>query len=224
MAFSGPVPQVRSLVKPSPAPTPQWLRRMRESVLWEVRQYWPSTDIFRVLAYLAVLLNGERLSLGSPLCHLLLVWNLDSFPSKIWNWSLYTEDKKRLKKEEGHSRLADGTFNKQENLVARLVLGSHRTNRSPPLSAKVLRVYTEALTGVSHVFSPDGLNIWLSQGCIFEMASAVGIVGGANNPRTVEGARSLRLRGPAHWSTLLTSSRPPPTYMLCKHKSDSSCQ
>lgn len=130
MAFSGPVPQVRSLVKPSPAPTPQWLRRMRESVLWEVRQYWPSTDIFRVLAYLAVLLNGERLSLGSPLCHLLLVWNLDSFPSKIWNWSLYTEDKKRLKKEAGHSRLADGRFNKQENLVARLVLGSHRTSRS----------------------------------------------------------------------------------------------
>ena len=47
-----------------------------------------------------------------------------------------------------------------------------QNEQSPHPTARILKVYTEALTGFSHVFSPDGLNTTLlSQSCILENSS-----------------------------------------------------
>lgn len=40
------------------------------------------------------------------------------------------EGKKGLEKEAEHSRLVSGSFNKQEDLIMRLVLGGHMMSRS----------------------------------------------------------------------------------------------
>ena len=78
-----------------------------------------------------------------------------------------TEGTERLKKEVSHSRLVGGRFNKQRNL---------HTSPHPP--ARILKVYTEALPGFSHVFSGDGLNnTLLSQGCVPGTAPTEGTVG-----------------------------------------------
>ena len=50
----------------------------------------------------------------------------------------------------GHSRLVGATFSKQENIHTRPVLGSYKMIRPPHLPARILKVYTEALTGISH--------------------------------------------------------------------------
>ena len=73
--------------------------------------------------------------------------------------------------------MVGGRFNKEENLHMRLVLGGHEMrSRHPPV--RILKVYTEALTGFSHIYCPDGLsNTWLSQGCVLETALAVGMMG-----------------------------------------------
>ena len=58
-------------------------------------------------------------------------------------------------------------FNKQGNLHMRLVLGNHKVSRPPHLPARILKVYTEALTGFSHIYHPHGLNTTLlSEGCV----------------------------------------------------------
>ena len=68
------------------------------------------------------------------------------------------------------------------------------------LTAKILRVYIEALTGFSHVFSPDGLDsTLLSQGCILETAPTVGTVGRMYIPMTEERVRSFRMLGSSLW-------------------------
>ena len=59
------------------------------------------------------------------------------------------EGKERLKKEADHSRLAGGSFNKQENLHMRLALTDCKRSRSPHPPARILRVCIEALTGFS---------------------------------------------------------------------------
>ena len=66
-------------------------------------------------------------------------------------------------------------FNKQENLLIRLVLGSHRTSRSLHLPTSMLKVYIEALAGFSHVLSPDSPIITLvSHGWILGAVSGKG--------------------------------------------------
>ena len=46
------------------------------------------------------------------------------------------------------------------------------------LTCQILKVYIEALTGFSHVYCPDGLNITLlSQGCVFGTVLTVGMMG-----------------------------------------------
>lgn len=54
----------------------------------------------------------------------------------------------------GHSRLVGATFSKQENIHMRPVLGSCKMMRPPHLPARILKVYTEALTGLSHTDHP----------------------------------------------------------------------
>lgn len=83
-----------------------------------------------------------------------------------------------MKKEADDSILVGGRFHKQRNLCTRLVLGGCRVDR-------ILKVYTEALTGFSHVVTPDGLNsTLLSQGCVLELALTVGTVSRMSLPRT----------------------------------------
>ena len=116
--------------------------------------------------------------------------------------SPYTEGKEKPKKDADHSRLVGSSFYKQGNLHTRLVLSIHQMNRSlhPPTS--ILKVYIEALTGFSPVYSPDGLNnTLLLQGRVLETAPAMGMVGGIRIPRTREGWGALDCPGRAHKST-----------------------
>ena len=53
---------------------------------------------------------------------MLLFGNLRIFPGEIWNWPLYTEGKKRLKKETDHSRLLSSRFKKQGSLLNKACL------------------------------------------------------------------------------------------------------
>ena len=77
-------------------------------------------------------------------------------------------------------------------------------NRSPYLPARILKFYIEALTGFSHVFSPDGLNnTLLSQGHVLERAPMVGTVGRTYIPRTREGVKSFHCPGPHPLDDLL---------------------
>ena len=48
--------------------------------------------------------------------------------------SQHTESKERLKKAAGHSKLVDGSYNKQENLLMRLVLQGCKSSRFSHLS------------------------------------------------------------------------------------------
>ena len=122
------------------------------------------------------------------------------------------EGKERQKKEADHSRLVGGRFNKQGDLLTKLVLGSHKMNRSLPSSTKLLQVYIEALMGVQSHISPDGLkDILLSQGYTLERAASVWKVGRMCIPRMGLGWRPSKCPSPVQGSTgghalLITSS------------------
>lgn len=78
--------------------------------------------------------------------------------------------------------------------ITRLVLGGCRMSRSPYLPTRILKVYTEAFTGFSHVCHPDGLNnTLLSQGYILKNGSHFGNSGQNVQSKDGEGVRSLRL-------------------------------
>ena len=111
-------------------------------------------------------------------------WNLKLVPVRVWR-----DRRGRI------LRIGGGSFNKQRNLHVMFVPDSLKTNRSPHLPTRILRVYIEALTGFSHIFSPDDLNIFLSQGCILETAPNVEMVGEMYIPRIEEGVRSLQQPG-----------------------------
>lgn len=87
--------------------------------------------------------------------------------------------------------MVGGRFSKQENLHMRLALNGCKTSRSLHMPVRILKVYIKAFIGFSHVFSPDSLNILLSQGYVLETAPSVGMVGGTYIPRTEEGVKSL---------------------------------
>lgn len=91
----------------------------------------------------------------------MLICNHGHSPGEMCNWPPYTEGKERLVKKAGLSRLVGGRFNKLETLTYRLVLCGGKTSLSPHPPAKIFKVYREALTGFSHIYSPDGLNIAL---------------------------------------------------------------
>lgn len=81
----------------------------------------------------------------------------------------------RPKKEVNHSILVGGSFGKQGNWHTRLALGGCKMSWAPQPPTRILRFYTEALTGFSHVFHPDGPNdALLSQGCVLYEAPGAG--------------------------------------------------
>lgn len=53
-------------------------------------------------------------------------------------------------------------------------------SRSPHPSARILKVYIEAFTGLSHVYCPYGLNTLLSQGCVLKTALSLSGNSGQN--------------------------------------------
>ena len=93
-----------------------------------------------------------------------------------------------------------GLISKGTYLLTRLVLGGHKTSRSPHPPATILEVYIETLIGFSHVHCPDGLNnTLLFQGHVLEAASGVGKAGKMHIPRTGEGVRDRQLLRPSWW-------------------------
>ena len=83
--------------------------------------------------------------------------------------------RERYKKDADHSRLTGGSFDEPGKLHRRLVFHDCMTSISPHPPARNLTVYTEALTGFSHVFSPDGLNTTLlSQSLLLETSFPCG--------------------------------------------------
>lgn len=64
--------------------------------------------------------------------------------------------KKRLKRHKTPDCQIAGLINK--NLLRRSALCGLKTSRSPHLPVRILKVYTEVLTGFSSIFSQDGLN------------------------------------------------------------------
>ena len=91
---------------------------------------------------------------------LLLVHNpLWSFPGIICNRPTYVEGRERLKKEESHSRLVLDSFNNsKENLHMKLVLGRKQDKWIPVPTLQILKVYNEALTGLSYICPVDVFN------------------------------------------------------------------
>lgn len=91
------------------------------------------------------------------------------------NWPQYLEGKKGLKKDADHSRFVEVRFDKQGKLHKRVVLGTHKASRSLNLPARILKVYTETLTELRHIYCLDGLNnTSLSQGYFLENDSHCG--------------------------------------------------
>ena len=70
----------------------------------------------------------------------------------MWNWVPHTEGKERPKKEEDHSRLVSGRFNKQRTWNNKACLEWSKMSRSPHLHSRVLKVYIEGLTRFSNEY------------------------------------------------------------------------
>lgn len=116
----------------------------------------------------------------------MLVQNLRSFLSEIWNWIPYMEGKERPKKKVDHSRLVTGLISKGTCISGSSWLAARWVDLHIHLPEPW--VYIETLTGFSNVSSPDGLNnTLLSQGYVLEMASAMATVA-----RTFQGQKKSR--------------------------------
>lgn len=104
--------------------------------------------------------------------------NLESSPGEIRNRSPYMECKEGQKKGADHSRSVSGRELTQVQVLSWVSVGGADLQ---PLPARTLKIYTEALTGFSHLFSLDGLNNTLfSPGFILEPLLAMEMVGGTS--------------------------------------------
>ena len=82
--------------------------------------------------------------------------------------------REREKKEAGLSRLLDGGFINEGNILLRAVLVIHKMSRLPypGSSARILKFDIKFCTGLSHICHPDSLNnSFLSQGCLWASSS-----------------------------------------------------
>lgn len=128
--------------------------------------------------------------------------------AEIWNWPPVHWGRGETEGKADPSRWVGGGFNKQGNLRKRLVLGGRKMNRSPNPPSRILRVYREALTGLRHINSPDGLNTTsVSQGQNLENPLLVCERWAERTfPRAGEGVRSMWL--PRYSSRVNQRSRP----------------
>lgn len=93
-----------------------------------------------------------------PMAAIMLIHNLVSSPVLHEIHPSMMMSRRDRKKREDHSRLVGKRLNKQGNLHTRLVLGGHKMSRFTQPLTGFLKVYIEALTKFSHLFSPSGLN------------------------------------------------------------------
>lgn len=94
--------------------------------------------------------------------------------------------KERPKKEEDHSTLVDGRFNKQENLLMRLDLGGCKTSIPLHLPTRILKIYRETLTRSSvHGGWDSIITTFLSQ--VFILGAASGSGEGKQNTHSKDG-------------------------------------
>ena len=144
--------------------------------------------------YFFFLLNGSQVA-GSQLPEF-PEWNLKLPPHS----TAYIEGKERPKKEADQSRLVSGQFKKQGNIHARLILYHQKVSGSLHPPTRILEVYIETLTGLSHVYCPDGFNNTCSlKAASLKIALTVGMVCRTSIPRTEEGMRSPWLSGSSPW-------------------------
>lgn len=82
------------------------------------------------------------------------------------------EGEERLKREAGYSRLVGDGSNEPGNLRRRLLWDTAGRADLYTLHQH-LKIYIEALPGVSHVYRPGGLKDTLpSQGCVLEVSGS----------------------------------------------------
>lgn len=106
-------------------------------------------------------------------------WNLKLVPS--------TRRVGRPKKEADHSRLVGGRFDKQGNLLTRLILGGRKASRSSYPPARILSFY-RGLNGVQPRTQFRVLTHCSLEAASLKTAPAVGTVGGAYIPRRGRGS------------------------------------
>lgn len=92
-------------------------------------------------------------------------------------------------------------FNKQGNLLKRLVLGSCKMSRSSHSPTRTLNVYTEVSTTFSHTHCPDVSTPHYSQGCVAETAPSMGTLDRMYIPWAGEGIGDCYYQGPAYRKT-----------------------
>ena len=114
----------------------------------------------------------------------------DGLPHFALQTAASTEPKERPQSEVKPSGQAGGGFNKWSNWIMRLVLRSHKTERSRHLPAGIL-VYTDPGTRFRLISGPGDLST--SQGYILGAAPAAGRVDRKYPPRTEGRVRTLRL-------------------------------
>lgn len=86
-------------------------------------------------------------------------------------------------------------FNKQGNLLIRLVLGNSKMGRSLHPPARVLKIYIDALPEFCYTYCSNSLNIHcFLKALLLKMGRLVGTVDRIYSPRTGDSGRRL---GPA---------------------------
>lgn len=127
-----------------------------------------------------------------------------SFWVFIWNGPLYIEVRGKPQKKIDHSRLAGGTFIKQENLLVRFVLSGHKSSRFPHLLTRTIEVYLKGLTVFSRSHIPfqiaSTLHVYFKVAC-WEQLLGAGKARWKHIPRTGRGWGASNCPGPAHRST-----------------------
>lgn len=102
-----------------------------------------------------------------------MVHHLRSSPGEIQNWAPYWKDEETLRwrplQTVGHH------VHRQGDSPRRYIVGGHKAGPSPCPPTGIFEIYTEASTGFSHAYCPDGLDsTFLSQGCSLENSSYCG--------------------------------------------------
>ena len=114
----------------------------------------------------------------------------------VANWPPYREGKEKLRQEADRSRSVDGSFQKQENLWMRFVLGGQKINRNPQPAARILEVSTKLLAKFHHTSSPYGSTTHYCLKTVnLKTAPSMGTMGRTYIPKTKVGVRTLKMPG-----------------------------
>ena len=113
--------------------------------------------------------------------------------------------------------MVGGRINKQGNLLTRLVFEAKSS--SPPLLARILKAFTEALSGFRHTCCPESLsNTLFLQGCLLENGSKPGNGGQSEHFKDTGGVKvppisQVQLAGQSAVTSSLSSLCPLQMYL-----------